>query len=205
MKLFASSIVALFVALPFASATPITVTADVVNGGTPVLQDSQHYDVGPYTLRVNGVNYAALCIDFLDNAVLNQSYSAYESPLNGSLSKTYNPTFTQQYKEEAVLLSMILEPSSDRIDIQHAAWAITDPLYHADFAAQVFENVAAANYNSVDPSQFLIISDVNQNWGRGQEFIISRAAATPEPATLVLMGSGLLFAGLFRRKKAKSE
>lgn len=206
MKFTASLFLSLIAAAGILSATPIqTVSADVVNAGTKLV-DSNGYYVGPYTLNVNGTNYAALCVDFQDVATLGQTYSAYESQLNGSLADTYHPTWSTQYKEEAYLMSLILQPGADRIDIQHAAWAITDSSYHANSAAQAFINLAVANYSTLDLSKFDIISGTSQGCNRAQEFIIDPSAnvATPEPASMLLMGGGLAIAGLLRRKSKKA-
>lgn len=207
MKYIASCFLCLAASAGMLSATPVTtVRADVVNAGTPLLD--QHHDfVGPYTLNVNGTNYSALCIDFEDNATLGQTYSAYETQLSSNnLSDTYHPTWSIQYKEEAYLLSLILQPHADRIDIQHAAWAITDSSYHANSAAESFVHLAMANYNSLDFSKFEIISGKEaSDCNRAQEFIIDPSAnvTTPEPASVLLMGGGLLAAGLARRKMVK--
>ena len=202
MKFLASSFVALVAAAGLASATPVTtVTAKLVNAGSPVITDSDGNDVGPYTLSINGVKYSALCVDFSDESWVNETWQAYESPLNGSLANTYLPSDSKQYKEEAYLLSLILQPGADRTDIQHAAWAITDPWYWANSAAQQYINLAQANYSTVNTANFDIISDVDQDCYRAQEFIIEPSANAPEPASLLLVAGGLIAAGLARRKR----
>jgi hypothetical protein len=82
---------ALFAVAGILSATPVTVSADLVNAGTPLLASGGYY-VGPYTLSINGVSYAAMCVDFTDEGVIGQHYSAYETQVGGNLSNTYNPT-----------------------------------------------------------------------------------------------------------------
>jgi hypothetical protein len=54
-----------------------------------------------------------------------------------------------QYEEEAYLFSLITQPGADRIDIQHAAWAITGG-YTANSAAQHYVDLAAANYSTLN-------------------------------------------------------
>jgi hypothetical protein len=119
------------------------------------------------------------------------------------LSNTYNPTFAQQYEEEAYLMSLILKPGADRIDIQHAAWAITDSSYKATGTAATYLSQATADYKTADFSQFDIISDIDKtDCNRSQEYMID-GTASPEPASMLLLGGGLLVVGLARRKVAK--
>jgi hypothetical protein len=209
MKRIATYFLSFVAAAGILSATSVqTVNADLTGVGTK-LMDSQSYYVGPYTLNVNGTSYAALCVDFQDNATIGTHYTAYETQLgSGDLSHTYHPTETVQYKEEAYLLNLILQPNADRIDIQHAAWSITDPNYKANNSAEAFVNLAEANYQTLNFNNFDIISGAFTGSGRAQEFMIevpgAPAAAAPEPSTVLLMGGGLLVAvGLARRKMSK--
>jgi hypothetical protein len=205
MKFFTTCFLSLCATAGVLSATPVnTFTATLLNVGSPLLTDKNSAAVGPYTLKINGVSYAALCMDDSDTAILGTSYSAYETQVGTDLSKTYNPTFTTQYKEEAYLMSLILKPGADRIDIQDAAWSITDSSYKVSKTAATFVSLAASNYQTIDFSKFFIVSDVNKNdCGRQQEFLINQtaSAASPEPATMLLMGGGLLVAGVARRKR----
>ena len=187
------------------SATPIpVVTAELVNAGSPKIVQNGVY-IGPYTLNINGVNYAAMCIDFEDDSTIGTSYSAYETQVSSNnFSETYHPLWGTKYKEEAYLLSLILQPNADRIDIQDAAWAITDSHFIASTAAKVYIDMAEKNYFTMtNLSDFEIISGTNQGYGRAQEFMIDPRANAPEPASVFLIGGGLLMAGLARRKRAK--
>jgi hypothetical protein len=207
MNRFAICLLAAFAATGIVSATPITtVTAELLAAGPtdPNLKDSQGYLVGPYTLSVNGTSYFTMCVDIDDWSYVGTSYSAYETPLSGgNLSDTYHPGDSVQYAEEAYLLTQLLKPGADRTDIQDAAWSITDSSFKIGSAAQAYVNLAKANYASLNLSGFDLISGVNQGSGRSQEFLIysAPAAATPEPATLFLLGGGLAVAGFARRRK----
>jgi len=208
MKLFATCLLAAFAVTGIVSATPITtVTAELLAAGPtdPNLKDSQGYLVGPYTLSVNGKSYLTMCVDVDDWSYVGTSYSAYETPLSGgNLSDTYHPGDSVQYAEEAYLLTLLLKPGSDRTDIQDAAWSITDSSFKIGSAAQAYVKQAVANYASLNLSGFDLISGVNQGTGRSQEFLIDpgpAAVATPEPATVFLLGGGLALAGLVGRRK----
>lgn len=194
-------VLSFLLAAGFLCASPITTSVKLVNAGSPALKDSQGYYVGPYTLLINGQNVAALCIDFEDRTSTGTTWNAYLSQVGGDISKTYHPTYATQYKEEAYLFNLILQPGADRIDIQHAAWAITDSNYHANSAAQTYINLAVANYATFDFSGYEIVSGINAQ-NHQQEFLIR--TPTPEPASFALIGVGLLAAGVWRRKKSRN-
>ena len=190
------------------SAAPVTVNAELLAAGPtdPNLKDSAGYLVGPYTLQVNGTTYLTMCVDIQDWSYVGTTYSAYETQLSsGNFANTFHPGFGVQYDEEAYLLTQLLKPGADRIDIQDAAWAITDSAYTPSAAAKTYINLAVANYSSVNLAGFDLISDVNLGTGRSQEFLIAPGpptTATPEPASVFLLGGGLVVAGLVKRRKA---
>jgi hypothetical protein len=82
---------------------------------------------------------------------------------------------------------------TQRINIQHAAWYVTDPSYGLTPGAQAELNIALNNYQSQAFQSTLgyyeIISDISLGRGREQEFIVEDA---PEPRSLAMIGAGLL-------------
>lgn len=200
MKLFSIFLLAGIVpAGSVLSAAQINPTAQVslVNAGSPLADDGQYY-VGPYTLSINGQNVAALCVDFSDESYVGDSWTASLSQVGGNLANTYHADDSVQYEEEAYLYTLITQPGADRVDIQHAAWSITDPAYSADSAAQAFVTQAQAHYSSMNFAGFELVSSTGTT--REQEFLV---ASAPEPASLSLFGAGLLLAafGVAKRKK----
>src|SRR5579875_844804 len=182
------------------SATPLTTQVTLANAGNPGVIDSNNFYVGPYTLTINGWNVAALCVDFNDESYIGSTWTAYLSQVGGDISDTYRPNDAVQYEEEAYLYSLITQPGADRIDIQHAAWAITDPSFTADSAAQVYVTQAQNNYKSIDFSGYELVSTTTSP--HQQEYLI----ASPEPASLALFATGALLAGigLVRRRRASN-
>ncbi len=197
------------------SAGPVSVT--LVNAGNPVLHDGNGVDVGPYTLSLNGMNYAALCVDNKDWSQLNSPWSADLTAVNSSnLSDTYHPAEGIEYEEDAYLYSLITKPGADRVDLQHAAWdIINDSITSSTSLAglHLFSgdtsliNQATADYNKsgLNFADFEIVSGFDKGTGREQEFIIGGNCDAPEPASFALLGVGLLMAGTTRAWRKRKQ
>jgi hypothetical protein len=182
------------------SAAPIITSVKLVDAGNPLKSDG-HYYVGPYTLLINGQNVAALCVDFSDESTVGTVWDAYISQVGGNISKTYNPSFSTQYKEEAYLFNLITQPGvtgQQRVDIQHAAWDLTSPGLFNDSAALGYVKQAHDNYSGLDFAGYLIVSTVDSRHHQ-QEFLIGPNAVAPEPASYALFGLGLCAASAARR------
>ncbi len=183
------------------SATPVTTQIKLVNAGSPLVDDGSYY-VGPYTISMNGQNYAALCVDFLHQSSVGNSWTAYVNTIS-DYSKVYRSDNPLLYVEEAYLYNLITKPNADRIDIQHAAWNITDSKYQINSAAAAFVQQAQANFAGVNMAGFEVLSakDCNE-----QEFLVwNPSCAAPEPGSFAMLGGGLLVGiGLIRRNRKKA-
>ncbi len=181
-----------FLCASMSFAAPLT-RVTLVDPGNPSMDDGSYY-VGPYTLNVDGRNVAALCIDFSDDVQVGDHWTAYVSSLRGDLADTYHPDEPLEYEEEAYIYTRIIQPEADRVDLQHAAWSITDRDYQPDAAAERWVSQAQRGYQIIDMTNFVIVSGApGQKGSRSQEFITLSQAA--EPSCIDLM-AGLTAIGL---------
>ena len=196
------------------SAAPITTaTVTLTGAGSPAVTQrigDENVYIGLYKLNIGGVSYAALCIDFADDTALNTLWSANITTLNNrDLSKTYHPDSSTQYLEAAYLFNQINTSglsNQDRSALQDAAWAIFTPsAVNGVMTSKSNSYLAdAIRYSSgMMASQFAVVSSVDPIHNRQQEFLISTAVVTPEPASLALVGAGLCVAGLAIRSRQK--
>ena len=209
------SILTFFMFGALLSAGPISVT--LISAGNPVLNDGIKGDVSPYTLSVNGTDYAALCVDDNHWSTLNTPWSANLTAVGSSdLSNTYHSGEGVEYEEDAYLYTLTTQASgTNRINLQHAAWDITNnsitsstsltglSLFSGDTA---YINQATQNYHTsgLNFANFDIVSSVN-SWNREQEFIIGSNCDAPEPASFALLGVGLLMAGASRAWRRRKQ
>jgi hypothetical protein len=191
-----------------------TVSVSFVNAGTPVVS-GYGFDVGPYTLSVNGQNMAAMCMDDFNET--SGSWIANETAVSGAdFSGTYlgngthtvggsTATSSQIYSAQAYLFSLITQSGADRADIQEAAWSIMDPTTLAKIystnntAVENYLSLAASNSPTFNTSGYEILSQVNPGSTPQQEFMTyTPSTTTPEPATFALFGIGVFATGAFR-------
>ena len=147
------------------------------------------------------------CVDLYNNIGIGDQYRANFTNLTNTAAigvATRLRTLTQYL--EAAYLAEKIELGANKNLYTGAIWNIMtgNPVtYAVSGDIQLVVADAVANYGSVVASQWVVVTDVNaagSNTGGKQEFLTH---VTPEPATLLLLGTGLIAtlmaAGAFRR------
>jgi hypothetical protein len=221
MKMRSAVFVFFALALVLASggaALASTVTVTLTGAGGVVSNDGSLF-VGPYQLQVAGQTVNAPCDDYSDEVGVGETWRANEVPLTaaGVSSALFGsqPNADHLYLEAAYLTSLFgNESTSDYNAISFAIWGLFDPaaLSSSNYNADATNFLAQAESAQLSFSQFngwQILTPINgsqSQGGRPQEFLApGNSTATPEPATLALLGSGLLAVGLARRRRHVSS
>jgi hypothetical protein len=164
------------------------------------------YYVGPYQGIVQSQpgtpTIDLFCVDFLHRISKGQVWTAYFSVLSGSLAKTRggDPAY-DLYLRSAWLISQYgVSSPTEWKNIQATIWNLfagsaPDP------TTSHWLTQANANYQSVNPNYWYVVTDVNaQNANSAQEFM---TYVTPEPSTYLLLVTGLCFLGFLYMRRPR--
>ncbi|MBA2626735.1 MAG: hypothetical protein H0U85_01875 [Gemmatimonadales bacterium] len=142
------------------------------------------------------------CVDFLHHVTVGQTWTAnFTSLTGGDLSNTRLNSLVFYQKAAWLTAQYGSAPTSQWGDIQATIWQITNPGAGPAPSSSYWLDLVNAQYTSFDYSRYVIVTDVNRlDANSAQEFITT----TPEPAELLLMGTGLLtivLAGGFAQRR----
>ena len=169
-------------------------------------QSVGNVEVYPYNLSLNGSSTTTpmMCINYDDHVTVNETWQVTGTQLSTASSKAL--------QEDAWLFSQVGKGTYSNADIQFAVWYILDPsdVFWSpgfDLTARTLVYEAYANLPGLTNqflNQYTVYSPVTRaaaklSWtdNTPQSFIAADpVAVTPEPSSLLLMGSGLLAASL---------
>lgn len=178
----------------------------VFTGPNPAGVNDGTYYVSPYFGTMNGTTVTLFCDDVLHEVYSGEKWTANVTNLGTAISTVNgfaNTRFgsgisatnaTILYEEVAWLVTQFTPTDQNQwVSIQHAIWDLTDPgASYTDTGKWLTWAEESQNYGSINPNNFLIVSDVNlKGSGSVQEFFVE-TVATPEPSSLVLLVSGML-------------
>lgn len=182
-------------------------------------------DAYPYSFTVNGVPVSLMCISDFTYIQGGESWTAdVYRPSTAPLTGVGEPVSssgvsTKDFLAAAWLFdNAVTHPSNELLDNEEA-WYILDQNGQGSFGQQFSGNLLVAGpanallgETRTGPGNVVIYiwdgntSDISGQYGNDDPQIFLGIAATPEPGSLVLLGSGLLlFAGfLYRRSRTAS-
>ncbi|MGB6484821.1 MAG: PEP-CTERM sorting domain-containing protein [Candidatus Acidiferrales bacterium] len=171
--------------------------------------------VAPYYLSINGGKpVAVICDDFSHEVTVGETWTATIhnfSNLNGT---RFGTADKQEYEEAAWLYTKYMDAPSQAGNINFALWALFTP---SAKDSSGYTSGAATWYTDaidwydggakgVDFADFEIITPTNLTGSNSpQEYLYycpdGPNSPTPEPSSLILLGTGLLGLGTFARKR----
>jgi len=191
------AVVAFILSAPVANADGVQVTLTGVSGGS-----ANGVDTSPYYGTVGTqTGVPIVCDDYWHEVYIGESWMANVNTFS-TLSQARFQGATAaatllMYEEAAFLVEQLGSNPLAANDISFAIWSIFSSGVPATVNSAAWLTLAQdQTYTPGEFSSFEILTPTDSSPGSAQEYIVN----TPEPASMLLLGSGLLALGSWRRR-----
>jgi len=163
------------------------------------------YYVGVTEGIIDGQTFYMFCDDFSDEITVPSTYNVTVVSLmaSGFTGDKLGLSLTQLQQQATLGVNFGTTPSGNASadsDTQQAIWNYTGGNYTPDSGMLADTALMEATYQNANYSGTYLL-DITAEPGQ-QAFMTDPSASTPEPVSLMLLGSGLLILGLYGRRRS---